>query len=185
MFSRSILRSVTSARLSPSTPFVKSFSSTAAIMVKQGDSIPNIDLFEDSPGNKVNLSKELSSGKGLVIGVPAAFSPACSDTHVPGYIASDKLKSAGKVFVVSVNDAFVMKAWGKNLDESKSSGIRFLADPAGDFTRAWDVEFDAAKILGNNRSKRYAVATEDGKVVKVAVEPDNTGVTISAAEAML
>lgn len=70
-----------------------------------------------------------------------------------------------------------MKAWGKSLDESKSSGIRFLADPSGDFTRAWDVEFDAAKILGNNRSKRYAVTTENGKVVKAAVEPDNTGVT--------
>lgn len=70
-----------------------------------------------------------------------------------------------------------MKAWAKSLDETKGSGIRFLADPAGDFTRAWDVEFDAAKILGNNRSKRYAVSTENGKVVKVAVEPDNTGVT--------
>jgi len=154
-------------------------------MVKQGDSIPDVDLFEDSPGNKVNLSKELATGKGVIIGVPAAFSPSCSDTHIPGYIASDKLKSAGKVFVVSVNDAFVMKAWGKSLDESKSSGIRFLADPSGDFTRAWDVEFDAAKILGNNRSKRYAVLTEDGKVVKAAVEPDNTGVSISAADSLL
>ncbi len=70
-----------------------------------------------------------------------------------------------------------MKAWGKSLDESKKSGIRFLADPAGEFTRAWDVEFDAAKILGNNRSKRYAILTEDGKVTKVSVEPDNTGIT--------
>ena len=70
-----------------------------------------------------------------------------------------------------------MKAWAKSLDESKKSGIRFLADPSGEFTRAWDVEFDAAKILGNNRSKRYAVITEDGKVVKASVEPDNTGVT--------
>jgi len=154
-------------------------------MVKEGDSIPNIDLGEDSPGTKINLSKELSSGKGLIIGVPAAFSPSCSDTHIPGYIASDKLKSAGKVFVVSVNDPFVMKAWGKSLDESKSSGIRFLADPAGEFSRAWDVEFDASGILGNKRSKRYAVATDDGKVVKVAVEPDNIGVSISAAEKML
>ena len=70
-----------------------------------------------------------------------------------------------------------MKAWAKTLDESKKSGIRFLADPAGDFTRAWDVEFDSAKMLGNNRSKRYAVATENGKVVKASVEPDNIGVT--------
>jgi len=70
-----------------------------------------------------------------------------------------------------------MKAWQKSLDEKKTSGIRFLADPAGEFTKAWDVDFDAAKILGNSRSKRYAVATEDGKVTKVAVEPDNTGLT--------
>lgn len=90
---------------------------------------------EGSPGNKVNLAKELSSGKGVIIGVPAAFSeflelenisklmapqfhtllgvlthsigPACSETHIPGYINSSKLKSAGKVFVVAVNDAFV------------------------------------------------------------------------------
>ncbi len=68
-----------------------------------------------------------------------------------------------------------MKAWGKSLDESKK--IRFLADPSGEFTRAWDFEFDAAKFLGNNRSKRYAVLTENGKVTKVAVEPDNTGIT--------
>lgn len=77
------------------------------LQVKEGDSIPNVDLFENSPGNKVNLSKELASGKGVVIGVPAAFSPSCSEQHIPGYISSDKLKEAGKVFVVSVNDAFV------------------------------------------------------------------------------
>jgi peroxiredoxin 5 len=69
-----------------------------------------------------------------------------------------------------------MKAWGKSLDADKSSGIRFLADPSGDFARAWDTEFDAAKIMGNKRSKRYAVATEDGKVVKAEVEPDNVGI---------
>ncbi|KAL9112447.1 MAG: hypothetical protein Q9227_003289 [Pyrenula ochraceoflavens] len=76
-------------------------------MVKQGDSIPDVDLHEDSPRNKVNLAQELASGKGLIIGVPAAFSPSCSDRHIPDYLASDKLKNAGKVFVVSVNDAFV------------------------------------------------------------------------------
>ena len=75
--------------------------------VKVGDSIPDVELFEDSPGNKVNLSKELASGKGLIIGVPAAFSPGCSDHHIPGYMLSDKLGSAGQAFVVSVNDAFV------------------------------------------------------------------------------
>lgn len=56
-------------------------------------------------------------------GVPAAFSPSCSENHIPGYINSSKLKDAGKVFVVSVNDPFVMKAWGKMLDPSGSSGV--------------------------------------------------------------
>lgn len=83
------------------------FIATNHQQVKQGDSVPNVDLFEDSPGNKVNLADELSSGKGLIIGVPAAFSPGCSDSHIPGYLSSDKLKDAGKVYVVSVNDAFV------------------------------------------------------------------------------
>ena len=69
-----------------------------------------------------------------------------------------------------------MKAWAKTLDESKSSGIRFLGDPAGEFTRAMDMEFDSAALLGTKRSKRYAVITEDGKVKSVHTEPDNTGV---------
>ncbi len=80
---------------------------TGQLQVKVGDSIPSVELFEDSPGNKVDLSKELASGKGLIIGVPAAFSPGCSDTHIPGYMLSDKLSGAGKAFVISVNDAFV------------------------------------------------------------------------------
>lgn len=70
-----------------------------------------------------------------------------------------------------------MKAWAKSLDADKSSGIRFLADPAGEFSKAWDVTFDATPILGNHRSKRYAVTLENGKVVKTAVEPDNTGLS--------
>ena len=80
---------------------------TSQPQVKVGDKIPSVELFEDSPGNKVDLSKELASGKGLIIGVPAAFSPGCSDHHIPGYMLSDKLAGAGKAFVVSVNDAFV------------------------------------------------------------------------------
>lgn len=76
-------------------------------MVKVGDSIPSIELSEGNPGEKVNLATELGSGSGIIIGVPAAFSPTCSDSHVPGYIMHPKLESAGKVFVVSVNDAFV------------------------------------------------------------------------------
>ena len=68
-----------------------------------------------------------------------------------------------------------MNAWGKSLDADKSSGIRFLGDPSGNFTRAMDCEFDSAAMLGNNRSKRYAVVVKDGKVTEVHIEPDNIG----------
>ena len=70
-----------------------------------------------------------------------------------------------------------MKAWAQSLDADKSSGIRFLVDPSGAFTRAMDMEFDAVSNFGNNRSKRYAVTVDNGKVKDINVEPDNTGVS--------
>ncbi|KKA23011.1 AhpC/TSA family protein [Rasamsonia emersonii CBS 393.64] len=161
------------------------FHSTRPAFVKVGDALPDLDvLVEGSPGNKVNLAKELQ-GKGLIIGTPAAFSPACSSTHVPGYINHPKLKDAGKVFVVSVNDPFVTKAWGASLDPTGKSGIRFLGDPTGKFTEALDLGFDSTAIFGNRRSKRYALVIEGGKVKEAFVEPDNTGVNVSAAEKVL
>ncbi len=78
-----------------------------------------------------------------------------------------------------------MNAWGKSLDADKSSGIRFLGDPSGNFTRAMDCEFDSAAMLGNNRSKRYAVVVKDGKVASVHIEPDNIGHDVSGADKVL
>lgn len=75
-----------------------------------------------------------------------------------------------------------MKAWGKQLDADKSSGIRFLGDASGKFVSEWDIDFDSVAIMGNRRSKRYAIATEDGKVTKVAIEPDNFGLGESTAD---
>jgi 2-Cys peroxiredoxin 5 len=161
------------------------FHASAPALVQVGDKLPNVDLMENSPGNKVNLATELKSGKGVIIGVPAAFSPACSENHIPGYINSAKLKDAGKVFVVSVNDSFVMKAWAKTLDPSGSSGIRFLADPSLAFTKGLDLNFDAASIFGGDRSKRYALLIEDGAVKEAHVESDNTGLNVSAADKVL
>lgn len=86
----------------------RTFRTSAPAFVRVGDAIPNINLAEDSPGNTVNLVDEFkSSPNGVIIGVPAAFSGVCTASHVPGYIKHPKLKDAGKVFVVSVNDAFV------------------------------------------------------------------------------
>ncbi|KAJ5440868.1 Redoxin [Penicillium cf. griseofulvum] len=136
------------------------------------------------PGNKVNLAKEIKN-KAVIIGTPAAFSPACSSTHVPGFINHPKLKEAGQAFVISVNDPFVTKAWADSLDPSGKSGIRFLGDPSGKFTEALDLSFDSSAIFGNNRSKRYVLLVEDGKVKEAFVEPDNTGLNVSAAEKVL
>lgn len=92
------------------TTTTRSFHSTRPAFVRVGDEVPNLEvLCEDSPGNKVNLAQELAAagGRGLIIGVPAAFSPACSAKHVPSYMTHPRAKDAGPVFVVSVNDAFV------------------------------------------------------------------------------
>ncbi|KAK3698785.1 hypothetical protein LTR37_016789 [Vermiconidia calcicola] len=179
-------RAVTSGAVRSLTrPPVRSFHATSSAFVNVGDSLPDVELVENSPSNKVSIANELKGQKGLIIGVPAAFSPSCSATHIPGYIASNKLKDAGKVFVVSVNDPFVMKAWGEGLDPEKKSGIRFLGDPSGQFTNSLDLAFDAAAIFGHARSKRYAIVVEDGKVKEAHVEPDNTGVNVSAADKVL
>ncbi|KAI1652523.1 AhpC/TSA family protein [Daldinia decipiens] len=162
------------------------FHATPRAFVKVGEPIPSLEVLQEgSPGNKVNLAQEFEAANGVIVGVPAAFSGACSEKHVPSYIQSPKLRDAGRVFVVSVNDAFVMKAWGDQLDPTHESGIRFLADPAGEFTKALDLGFDAPAIFGGMRAKRYALVVEDGKVKSVHVEPDNTGIDVSMADKVL
>ncbi|KAF6804464.1 Peroxiredoxin-5, mitochondrial [Colletotrichum sojae] len=165
----------------------RAFHSTPRAFVKVGDAIPDVPvLVENSPGNKVSLAEEFSKvKKGIIIGVPAAFSPACSATHVPGYINHPKLKEAGSVFVVSVNDPFVMKAWGDQLDPANETGIRFLGDPTAEFTKLLDLTFDSVPIFGDTRGKRYALVVEDGKVKEAHVEPDNIGTKVSLAENVL
>ncbi|KAI0189120.1 Redoxin [Xylaria flabelliformis] len=181
------LRRVPLAVSRPMASARSGFHSTPRAFVQVGDAVPDVELHEESPANKVSLAKEYGSGiaNGVIVGVPAAFSGSCSQKHVPSYINHPKLADAGQVFVVSVNDAFVMKAWGDQLDPTKMSGIRFLADPTGAFTKALDLGFDAIPVFGHTRAKRYALVIEDGKVKSVHVEPDNTGTDVSMAEKVL
>ncbi|KAI1843011.1 hypothetical protein JX266_010864 [Neoarthrinium moseri] len=167
------------------------FHASRPAAVAVGDALPSLEvLVENSPGNKVNLADEFAGVKrGVVVGVPAAFSGACSQKHVPSYMQHPQvaqiIAEGGQVVVVSVNDAFVMKAWGDQLDPVQESGIRFLGDPAGEFTKALDLDFDSTAIFGNRRAKRYALVIEDGKVKSVHVEPDNTGTDVSMADKVL
>jgi len=101
----------------------RNFHASRVDSVQVNDAIPNVELMENSPVNKVSIGKELK-GKGLIIGIPAAFSPSCSNSHIPGYINHPGLKDAGQVFVVSVNDPFVMGAFAKSLDADNKSGVR-------------------------------------------------------------
>ncbi|KAL2210869.1 Redoxin [Sarocladium strictum] len=164
----------------------RSFHASPRALVRVGQEIPNLEvLVEGSPGNKVNLADEFASENGWIVGVPGAFSGTCSAQHVPSYINHPKLKTAGKVFVVSVNDAFVMKAWGEQLDPAQDTQIRFLGDPAAEFTKALDLDWDASAAFGNARGKRYALKIEDGKVKEAHVEPDNAGFNVSDANKVL
>ena len=173
-------------RATRATMAPRPFHTTRPLRVNVGDEIPNLEvLVEGSPGNKVNLAEEFKKADGIIVGVPAAFSGACSESHVPSYITHPNIKSVGQVFVVSVNDAFVMKAWGEAMDPAKSTGFRFLGDPAAEFTKALDLDFDSTAIFGNRRSKRYALVVENGKVKSVHVEKDNTGTNDSMANKVL
>lgn len=100
---RTSLRRVAAAR-----PLARSFHTTPRAMVQIGDAVPGVEgLYENSPGNVVNLADEFAATNGYIVGVPGAFTGTCSSTHVPSYINHPELKKAGQVFVVAVNDPFV------------------------------------------------------------------------------
>ncbi|XP_015185024.1 PREDICTED: peroxiredoxin-5, mitochondrial isoform X2 [Polistes dominula] len=152
------------------------------MVIPVGSKLPSVDLSEGVPHNKVNLAK-LSLGKKIIIfGVPGAFTPGCSKTHLPGYLKKlEEFKSKGisDICCVSVNDTFVMNAWGE--DQGSIGKIRMLADIDGSFTDALDLSVDI-EVLGGKRSKRYSMIVENGIVKEVNVEPDNTGLSCSLAE---
>ncbi|OAA82076.1 Thioredoxin-like fold protein [Akanthomyces lecanii RCEF 1005] len=174
-------------RIALARPATRAFHSTPRALIRSGDEIPETDgLFENSAASKVSLADEFKSGDGYIVGVPGAFTGTCSSKHIPSYINSPKLKDAGKVFVLSVNDPFVMKAWADQLDPAGQTPIRWIADPTAAFTKALDMGFDgAAAVLGGTRSQRFALKIENGKVTKVHLEADATAADVTMAEKVL
>ncbi len=152
-------------------------------MAKVGESLPSVRVFEGTPKNAVDIREVFGKGKGVLIGVPGAFTPGCHGTHIPSFLKEwDALKGKGveTVAVVAVNDVFVMDAWGKALHcEGK---IRMLADPQAQLTTALGMDFAGlTEILGNVRSKRFTAVVQDGKLQSIDVEPDNTGLSCTLA----
>ena len=156
--------------------------------INVGDRIPSVTLKQlTSEGVKEFTTDEIFRGKRIVlIAVPGAFTPACSQRHLPGYVdkATDiKAKGIDEIACVAVNDAFVMGAWGR--DQKAEGRVRMLADGSGDFTRALGLELDLSKGGLGMRSKRYSMLVDDGVVKSLNVEQQPGQVDLSGAEAML
>ena len=153
--------------------------------IEVGSRIPATTLHETNPGDKVDLAA-LSAGKTVVLfAVPGAYTPGCSRTHLPGYVEqADAIKGRGvdEIVCVSVNDAFVMQAWGEA--HGASGKVRMLADPQASFTRELGLDVEAA-ALGGTRSKRYSMIIRDGVVTALNVEPDGFGLSCSLAPSIL
>lgn len=153
--------------------------------IQIGDTLPAATLHETSPGDRVD-TRALTAGKTVVLfAVPGAFTPGCSKTHLPGYVEqAEALRGRGvdEIVCVSVNDAFVMQAWGEA--HGAAGRVRMLADPQAEFTRAMGLDVDAA-ALGGTRSKRYAMIVKDGVITALEVEPDGFGLSCSLAPTIL
>lgn len=162
--------------------------------IQVGDRLPAVTLFEyvDTPSEGCSLGPnpvavaDAAKGKTIALfGVPGAYTPTCSAQHAPGYIAqADALRAAGvdEIWCVSVNDAFVMGAWGREL---KAAGkVRMLADGSAEFAKATGLTLDlGAKGLGL-RSGRYAMLVKDG-VVSILNNEQGGGLAVSDADTLL
>jgi len=149
-------------------------------MLKIGDALPSATVYEyiEVEGNGCSLgpnafdvAKEAAGKKIAIFALPGAYTPTCSAQHLPGYVqAAEELKAAGvdEIWCLSVNDAFVMGAWGR--ENAAGGKVRMMADGSADFTRAVDMVLDlTAKGLGV-RSQRYSMLIDNGVVKTLNVE---------------
>jgi peroxiredoxin len=155
--------------------------------IKQGDKVPEGIFKEKTPdGIKDVTTKDLFGGKKVVLfAVPGAFTPTCSAKHLPGFVGKAvDLRSKGidEIACMSVNDAFVMDAWG--LSQNVTGKVRMLADGNGTFAKAMGLELDATKGGLGMRSQRFAMVVEDGTITKLNVEAPGA-FEVSSAEYVL
>ncbi len=155
--------------------------------IQAGDKIPDVQLWKmtnDGP-KAVSSTDALGQGKVVLFAVPGAFTPTCSDYHLPGFVLrADELRAKGvdTIACLSVNDPFVMGAWGR--DRDVDDRVDLLSDGNGEFTREVDLEMDGSGFGLGTRSRRYAAILEDGVVTSIFVE-DGPGLDVSSAESVL
>ena len=155
--------------------------------IKVGDKLPQATFtVMGADGPKPITSDELFNGKTVALfAVPGAFTPTCSAKHLPGFkekAAELKAKGVDTIACVSVNDVFVMNAWGK--DQGVGEDILMLADGNGAFTKAVDLELDGSRFGMGPRSQRYSMVVKDGVVKELNVE-EGGEFRVSAADYML
>lgn len=155
--------------------------------IKPGDRLPHAEFTIVTADGSQRLSTEnvFTGRKVVLFAVPGAFTPTCSMNHFPGFLkAFDAIKSKGvdTIACVSVNDAFVMNAWGKS--SGNDGKILMLADGSAIFAKAVGLELDLTATGMGLRSRRYSMIVQDGVVKTVNVE-EKSGVNVSGAETVL
>ena len=154
--------------------------------IQVGDKVPACTMKvmgEQGPAD-ITTDEIFAGKKVLLFAVPGAFTPGCSMTHLPGYVVNaDKIKAAGvdTIVCMSVNDAFVMDAWGK---AQNAEELLMLADGNGELTAALGLELDGSGFGLGTRSQRFAMIVDDGTVSQLNVEA-GAGVDVSSAETMM
>ena len=157
--------------------------------ISQGDQLPDATLVElgaDGPA-PVSMAAKTKGRKVVIFAVPGAYTPTCHSAHVPSFVRTkDQFDAKGvdEIICVSVNDPFVMKAWGESTGAT-DAGITMLGDADSTFTKALGMEFSAPPAGLNDRSKRYAMLVEDGKVTLLQQEESPGTCEVSAGEALL
>ena len=155
--------------------------------IKVGDKVPSATFTvwgESGPG-PLSTDDPLKGKTVALFALPGAFTPTCSAKHVPGFkahAAEFRAKGVDTIACVSVNDVFVMKAWGEN--QGVGDDVLMLADGNGDFTRAVGLEMDGSKFGMGQRSQRYSMIVKDGVVTHLNVEQGGE-FKVSSAEYML
>ena len=155
--------------------------------IKEGDKLPSakvlvIDIDKEYEHKEISTNEIFNKGKVILFGLPGAFTPGCSKKHLPSFLESTeklKRKNISKVFCISINDPFVMEAWGKSYNLKDQ--LILLADAKGDFTKSIGAEFNWRSW--GLRSKRYTMLLEDGVVKKLVVEEGKCELT--AADSFL
>lgn len=154
--------------------------------IQQGDKIPSCTLkVMGEKGPEDITTDSIFNGKKVVMfAVPGAFTPGCSVTHLPGFVVNaDKIKAKGvdTIVCLSVNDAFVMGAWG---DSQNAEELLMLADGNGELTSALGLELDGSGFGLGTRSQRYSMIVDNGTITALNVEP-GPGIEASSADAIL